>query len=98
MTQDNLDFKDASILMNIEAKETKFLSSPCLCVFMTQGQLEAIQVALRIADRMQRGEVSEGMRYVCETALYEKNDWPCDHAMKGYRLMSTQLIKECSDD
>ena len=57
----------------------------------------AIQSALRIADRVQSGEVSEGMINACcpNRTLSKQNK---QLLSKDFKAMTAQMIKECEDE
>ncbi len=61
---------------------------------VTDGHLETIQTALRLADRLQSGEVSEGMLRVW--ADREITEWPNHKAeiTEDFKAMAAQMLKE----
>lgn len=62
-------------------------------------QVEAVLVALRIAGRLQKGEVSDGMYDVGDEmcmSFADRNEFTDDEEV--FKAMSQQLFKECEDE
>ena len=62
----------------------------------TGGNLDVIKTALRIADRLQRGDIGEStiaIAYSKSNTYFESGHRNCNL----FREMSKQLIRECSD-
>lgn len=70
----------------------------------SEGTRKTIQLALRIAERLQSGEVSDDMAMAGQCVPITPDSWVADFQTAGvasediYKTMSAQLIKESENE
>lgn len=91
------DFKGALDAFDPKNVKHAFPDENVFCV--SDSQYDATQVALRLADRLQSGEVSEGM---CDAAMHPLY-FNCPPKLEqraefAFKTMAAQLLKEIEDE
>jgi hypothetical protein len=96
MTQHDFKAAIADVNMGLD-----FVSNPMNIHMLRKETVDAIRLALRIAERLQNGEVSQGFPSMAQEGAVVMWD-ECKEGLVGhpqatavFRNMAQQLIKEC---
>lgn len=95
---DKRDFKGALAALGNESHDTENIDgyvSIYIEDVVSEKTLDAIEFALKLAERMQSGEVSEGYAlHKCYNCGARDNN----HHKRAFKAMTTQMIKDIEDD